>query len=148
MNERIERLNTMADEGRVIRNAWTGTDAQGREVACLLAACAARWSSLDDAAWRRVEIAARRASVVEAMSHTTDERVLNVSRTVLAWLDDDMPEQPREAAAEAARAWLAAARAEARRGAAEDAVVREAKAAAADRIIDAVLTALEKECGL
>jgi hypothetical protein len=82
------------------------------------------------------------------MSHTTDERVLNVSRTVLAWLDDDMPEQPREAAAEAARAWLAAARAEARRGAAEDAVVREAKAAAADRIIDAVLTALEKECGL
>ena len=38
MNERIERLNAYINEGRVIRNQWTGTDAQGRETACLLAA--------------------------------------------------------------------------------------------------------------
>lgn len=33
-----ERLNTYIAEGRLIRKAWTGTDAQGRETACLLAA--------------------------------------------------------------------------------------------------------------
>jgi hypothetical protein len=229
MNERIERLNTMVDEGRVIRNAWTGLDEQGRETACLLAAlspeageaedaeacpasvmptwfanltpwiddeasdtewhrtvhryaaCAARWSTLDNAAWRRVEIASRRASVVEAMSHTIDERVLNVSRVVLVWLDEDMPEQPRDAlwetvvavrasraevsaavslvvakmSGEAAVARAAARAADAAAWAARrsfwevaDVVVREAKAEAADRITDAVLTALEKECGL
>ena len=144
IGSRVERLHTLIKENRVIRNAWVGTDEQGRETACLLAAlspevaeqetasacpaelmpawlahftpwmadftsyeawpvlvrryaaCAARWSTLDNAAWRRVEVALRRASVVEAMSHTTDERVLNVSRTVLAWLDDDMPEQSRK----------------------------------------------------
>jgi len=34
----IDRLETYQREGRLIRNAWTGTDAQGRETACLLAA--------------------------------------------------------------------------------------------------------------
>ncbi len=167
------------------------------------AACAARWSALDDAAWRRVEVATRRASVVEAMSHTTQDDVLNVSRTVLAWLDDDMPEQSRkelraslEAASAAATAAVAAVAATAVAATAATeavatatvaasavaavtvavtaaavtaavaaavavaawaaqapeavawAVVAEAQAEAADRIIDAVLTALEKECGL
>jgi hypothetical protein len=36
--ERIERLQLYVREGRIIRNAWTGEDAQGRETACLLAA--------------------------------------------------------------------------------------------------------------
>ena len=236
--ERIERLQTFIDEGRIVRHAWLGTDAQGRETACLLAAlspeageaedaeacpasvmpawmahltpwideasdtewpqvirryaaCAARWSALDDAAWRRVEAAARRASVVEAMRHTTDERVLDACRGVLVWLDDDMPESSqaaawgaawasaREAAWEAEAAWAAldaaAWAAEAAAWAARDAAalaaeaagaaaweaaweaaavaatmeaVLGAKAAAADRIIDAVLSALERECGI
>jgi len=36
----VERLNTFISEGRVIRGQWRGTDAQGRETACLLAALA------------------------------------------------------------------------------------------------------------
>jgi len=36
--ERIERLRIYLAEGRVIRHNWTGTDEQGRETACLLAA--------------------------------------------------------------------------------------------------------------
>ena len=35
-----EHLNQMITEGRLIRGAWTGTDARGRETACLLAALA------------------------------------------------------------------------------------------------------------
>lgn len=38
MNEAIERLNKAIEEGTLIRNAWTGTDEQGRHTACLLAA--------------------------------------------------------------------------------------------------------------
>jgi hypothetical protein len=98
IEERVSRLQSLINEGRIIR---------------------ARWSALDEAAWRRVEVVARRASVVEAMRHTTDERVLDACRGVLVWLDDDMPESSRTAVM-----------------------------AAADRITDSVLTALEKECGL
>jgi hypothetical protein len=36
----IDTLDTMIAEGRLIRGAWTGTDAHGRETACLLAALA------------------------------------------------------------------------------------------------------------
>ena len=109
------------------------------------AACAARWSALDEAAWRRVEVVARRASVVEAMSHTTDEQVLDTCRGVLVWLDADMSEASRDSAKAAAGMaagmatahWaLAAARAPA------------ARAEAADRITDKILSALEQECGL
>jgi len=225
--ERIERLQTFINEDRITRREWSGYDAQGREVACLLAAlspeageakdseacpaevmpawfanltpwiddsgstaewpcvvrryaaCAARWSALDEAAWRRVEVAARRASVVEAMSHTTDERVLDACRGVLVWLDDDMPESSRTAVAAVARAaaagtarsaaWAAAwaavaalrpawatrdaawAARDAAGWAARDAsawAAWTAEAEAADRITDAVLSALEKECGI
>jgi hypothetical protein len=38
MNERLDRLDRMIAEGRVTRNKWTGEDAEGRELACLLAA--------------------------------------------------------------------------------------------------------------
>jgi hypothetical protein len=207
--ERIERFHKFINEGRIIRGGWLGTDAQGREMACLLAAlspeagdarradacpaavmpgwfanltpwiddggstaewprvvrryaaCAARWSALDEAAWRRVEVAARRASVVEAMRHTTDERVLDACRGVLVWLDDDMPESSQTAVVAAARAAGGTARTAAwaarpARDAAGWATVTAAAAAAgmagaaadkaADRITDAVLSALEKEC--
>lgn len=137
---RVERLNTFINEGRIVRDYWTGVDEQGRETACLLAAlspeageaedacvcpasvmpawfafitpwiddhasesmwpsairryaaCAARWSSLDEAAWRRVEIAARRVAVIEAMKTTEDGLTLRSSHATLAWLEDDMPE--------------------------------------------------------
>jgi hypothetical protein len=49
MNERIERLNAYINEGRVIRNQWTGTDAQGRETACLLAALSPEAGSSQEA---------------------------------------------------------------------------------------------------
>jgi hypothetical protein len=139
IESRVERLHTLINEDRIIRNEWTGTDEQGRETACLLAAlspeageaedagacpasvmpewlvhltpwvddysseaawprmvrryaaCAARWSSLDDAAWRRVEVATRRVAVVEAMKTTEDELTLRSSHATLAWLDEDMP---------------------------------------------------------
>jgi hypothetical protein len=147
------------------------------------AVCAARWSALDDAAWRRVEIAARRAAVVEAMSYTTDEQVLDAGREVLAWLGAGMSEpslnmaakaedaaegdaKAADAAAMLAAAWAAKAAdvstaalraakwaAFAALRAAADAkettvVAAAAQRATADRIIDAVLSALEKECGL
>jgi hypothetical protein len=127
------------------------------------AACASRWSSLDEAAWRRVEIAARRVAVVEAMGHTTDERVLDACRGVLVWLDADMPESSRTAvvvaAAAAAGIWGSSRTAVvAAAGSSRTAVVaaagaaaqaaQAAGAAAADRIIDAILSVLEKECGL
>jgi hypothetical protein len=38
IEDRIERLQTYVDEGRILRGSWTGTDARGRETACLLAA--------------------------------------------------------------------------------------------------------------
>jgi hypothetical protein len=221
---RVERLNTLINEGRIVRHAWLGTDEQGRETACLLAAlspevaeqeaasacpaelmpgwmvyltpwiddnssestwpsairryaaCAARWSALDDAAWRRVEVAARRAAVVEAMKTTEDGLTLRSSHATLAWLGEDMPESscPDVVGASAAMwsvRWAArkssvcdvlkavycsansagaAKRAEA--GVQEDdateAAAKAAAWAAADRITDAILIALEKECGL
>ena len=36
----MNQLQQYIDEGRLIRNAWTGTDAEGRHTACLLAAIA------------------------------------------------------------------------------------------------------------
>lgn len=240
LESRVERLNRMISESRIIRNDWSGTDEQGRATACLLAAlspevaeaetasacpaslmpvwfahmtpwmddhsstaewprmirryaaCASRWPTLNDAAWRRVEIAARRAVVEEAMRHTSDERVLTACRGVLDWLDADMPESSHavkateaakvaameeraaavaaaeaqdvaipaaqaerarsaESAAEAAMAavkeapWAPALAADAAESAVDGA---EAEYEAADRIIDAVLSYLEKECGL
>jgi hypothetical protein len=143
------------------------------------AACAARWSSLDEAAWRRVEVATRRVAVVEAMKTTEDELTLRSSHKALAWLDEGMPEAYPDVVGASAAMWSvrwaarrssvcdvlkavycsansaeAAKRAEAgvKEGdATDDATEAAAKAAAwatADRIIDAVLTALEKECGL
>jgi hypothetical protein len=104
------------------------------------------------------------------MRHTTDERVLDAHRAVLAWLDAEMPEQPRDAlwetveavvaaaerrrrrAGAAAAAWASleavGAAATAVRAAAAEATVAGRRRGAADRIIDAILTALEKECGL
>jgi hypothetical protein len=230
IESRVERLNRMISESRIIRNVWFGIDQQGRETACLLAAlspeagesenpdfcpaavmpqwlahltpwlddactsaawpsvvrryaaCAARWHTLDEAAWRRVEVVARRAAVVEAMRHTSDEQVLDACRDVLDWLDSDMPESSRAAErAAAAAAWAAevaaegaawaasaartaASAARAARAAAawaseaaERAAVAAASAAAsaseawaaaeaADRIVDAILAALEQEC--
>jgi hypothetical protein len=146
------------------------------------AACAARWSLLDNAAWRRVEIASRRSAVIEAMRHTTQEGVLDACREALAWLGAGMPEpslnraakaedaaegdaKAADAAVVAAAAWAAKAEdvstaamaamaaVDAALRAAADAkettvVAAAAQRATADRIIDAVLTALEKECGL
>jgi hypothetical protein len=66
------------------------------------ASCAARWSALDDAAWRRVEVAARRAAVVEAMSYTNQEDVLDACREVLAWLGSGMSGPSLKIAAKAA----------------------------------------------
>jgi len=43
----IDRLETYQREGRLIRNAWVGTDAQGRETACLLAALVPEWRGRD-----------------------------------------------------------------------------------------------------
>ena len=148
------------------------------------AACAARWSVLDDAAWRRVEVVARRAAVVEAMKTTEDELTLRSSHATLAWLDEDMPEsscpdvtgassamwsvrwaarrssvcdvlkavycseRSAEAALRAAKGAVDAALRAAADAKETTVVAAAAQRATADRIIDAVLSALEKECGL
>jgi len=208
IESRVERLNTFIREDRIIRGEWTGTDEQGRETACLLAAlapevveadgewacpanimpswfayltpwmddnaseaewprmvrryatCAARWSSLDNAAWRRIEVFALRTAVVEAMRHMTDAQASAILLQVLAWLDAGTPEPERGA--------LQAAALKAQGDAANvaSAVTRIADAplytaalaadmagmaaaaqrATADRITDAILSALEAEC--
>ena len=38
MQQRLERLDTLRNEGRLIRNGWTARGDDGREKACLLAA--------------------------------------------------------------------------------------------------------------
>ena len=37
IESRLERLNQLVSENRIIRNAWFGIDEQGRATACLLA---------------------------------------------------------------------------------------------------------------
>jgi hypothetical protein len=207
MKERIERLNTMVDEDRIIRNRWKGTDKDGRETACLLAAlapevveyedtgtcpawvmprwfahltphmddhgsveawprmvrryaaCASKWVAHDSAAWKRVEIAARRASVVESMA--TEQEVLDACHAVLAWLDAGMPEESREALQAltlstaksptivwADSAWIVHRATEGEEWWAMAVANRKMPSEVVDRFTDAVLTALEKECGL
>ena len=207
MNERVERLNVMVDEDRIIRYEWTGTDAHGREAACLLAAlapevaeaedagacpasvmprwlahltphmddhgsveawprmvrryaaCASKWVAHDSAAWKRVEIAARRASVVESMA--TEQEVLDACHAVLAWLDAGMPEESREALQAltlstaksptivwADSAWIVHRATEGEEWWAIGVANRKMPSEVVDRFTDAVLTALEKECGL
>ena len=197
LESRIQRLNEMMEEGRLIRDDWSGTDSNGREVACLLAAlspeagedenpgacpaevmpawlahitpwlddsgsytewprmirryaaCANRWHTLDDSAWRRIEVAARRAAVVEVMRHTSDAMALDACRRVLAWLDADMPEEVRVTIEKEAVGMAYVAGAASRVAASRAAgAAWEAGEAAADRITDEILSALEKECGL
>jgi hypothetical protein len=220
IESRVERLNTFIREDRIIRGEWTGTDEQGRETACLLAAlapevveadgewacpanimpswfayltpwmddnaseaewprmvrryatCAARWSVLDNAAWRRIEVFALRTAVVEAMRHMTDAQASAILLQVLAWLDAGTPEPERGAlqaaalkaqgdAANVASAatriadaplYTAALAADMAGMAAEPAsgtaagLAAAAQRATADRITDAILSALEAEC--
>ena len=61
------------------------------------ATCAARWSALDNAAWRRIEVVALRTAVVEAMRHVTDAQASAMLLQVLAWIDAGTPEPEREA---------------------------------------------------
>jgi hypothetical protein len=206
---RVERLNTFINEDRIIRGEWTGTDEQGRETACLLAALApevveaeGEWACpanimpswfayltpwMDDnasdtewhrtvrryAACRRIEVAARRAAVVEAMRHMTDAQASAILLQVLAWLDAGTPEPERGAlqaaalkaqgdAANVASAatriadaplYTAALAADMAGMAAEPAsgtaagLAAAAQRATADRITDAILSALEADCG-
>ena len=48
-DKRLERFDAMVDEGRIIRRRWTGTDGQGRELACLLAALSPEVGEAQDA---------------------------------------------------------------------------------------------------
>lgn len=144
-----------------------GTDAAWPHVVKRYAACAARWHKLDDAAWRRVEIAARRASLSEVMSYTIDEQVLGVCQAAIDWLDDGMPETPPSQRLDmttvtwspntllAAFAPTAATGPTWSAGDAVELVWRAANvaspaasAATMDRITNTILSALEKECGL
>jgi len=159
-------------------------------------ACAAKWSALDDAAWRRVEAVARRAAVVEALDHVPADEPWGVREScanVLAWIDAGMSENARESVlksallvssrAAQATAFLSASAAREAAGdeddaalvalelassaarsaalkAAEEALATTTMAAAAweasmmaesesaDRITNAVLAALERECGI
>lgn len=172
-----DRIIDLLEEGRLIRHAWTGTDAEGRETACLLAAIspevaqakavaacpadimppwlahltvwmddagsesawpgmvrryadlASRWHVLDDDAWARLELRAKRIALVEAMRHGGDpvcSRVLELIDRALAG------DRPTAAEWGAARASGTAARASAgaRASAAVWAAVWAARAAA------------------
>jgi hypothetical protein len=185
MTEASETLESMIAENRVIRGNWVGTDAQGRETACLLAAIsvdvrknlsprhcpadimppwlahltpfiddrgsleawpgvirryaklAARWHVLTPEAWQRAEWRCKRASVIEAKSHTKNVRSVLVCDKVIALLDRAIngttpPTEEWEAARKEAAKWEAAkwAAAEAAKWAAKWAA-EEAKWAAA-----------------
>ncbi len=72
---RIERLNTFITEGRVLRGKWRTTEADGRELACLLAA-------LSPEAGFAKGAAACPASVMPAwLAHLTPSIDDNVSTT-------------------------------------------------------------------
>jgi hypothetical protein len=180
---RLERLDTIRSEGRLVRQTWTGTDGAGRDTACLLAAlspeagaagqasaCPAdvmpawlahltpwvddagtaehwpevvsryaalahRWSVLTPATWGRLDYRVRGLCVREAMRYTKSAAALAACETVAAlceWAaDGDMASEELWAAAAAAAAGAAAAGA----------------AGAADRLIDAILGAIEAEVG-
>jgi hypothetical protein len=194
MTEASETLESMIAENRVIRGNWVGTDAQGRETACLLAAIsvdvrknhcpghcpadimppwlahltpfiddrgsleawpgvirryaklAARWHALTPEAWQRAEWRCKRASVIEAKSHTKNGRSVLVCDKVIALLDRAINgttppveewEAARKEATEAAEAWAAAkaawaAGAEAKAAKAAAAAEAEAAKAAAE----------------
>ena len=185
-----ERLQDFLDSGRLIRKAWTGTDAQGRETACLLAAlspevgkaqdpsaCPAnvrpqwlarltpwiddegtltqwpvvlrryaglvtRWSVLTPADWHRLDYTCRRLAVEESARHYNAEKFPDARTAVEAVIalcrraengDDPTNEEWLIAAAAAAAAAVARA---------ADAAARAA-ADAADRLIFAILDAIE-----
>lgn len=209
MTNHIESLRNYITNGTLIRGKWTGTDAQGRHTACLLAAMvpqcgedqssaacpadvmpswlarltpdlddrgtlaawpamverfaslAARWHTLDAAAWLRVQYTFLAACVREAASHTNEKKALDVCERV-ALLCDGVVETGvvdakafddarAEAWAAAWAAWAAAWAAEtawaaawAARAAAAEAAWAEAWAAW-DRVTVALFDAIEKE---
>jgi hypothetical protein len=139
------------------------------------AACAARWSALDASAWARLHWAVRGAIVREARSWARGEASQAACDRVIALCDSgaasptgELDESERLAARQQADAAAYATAAAAAAYAAADAVaaayaaVASAYAAAAayaayaaaarqqasDRIADAVLTALERSCGV
>jgi hypothetical protein len=164
-----ERLNYHINAGTLIRRAWTGSDAQGRKTACLLAAMvpacgdaraasvcpadvmpswlahltpwiddagtlgawpghikryaalAARWGDWTPAQWERKRQIVRAACVREAMRHTIDAAVLRICEDVAATLEGGAWPTEEQRAAAATRS----------------------AAAAADRLISAILDALE-----
>ena len=48
--DRLDRLDAMLAEGRIIRGRWTSTDAHGRETACLLSALSPEAADAESAA--------------------------------------------------------------------------------------------------
>ena len=115
---------------------------------------AARWHVLDAAAWHRLNYGCRVITLREAATHTTDAAALAACATVIALCErviaGDEPTESEWAAARAAEAAgeaavnceRAAAMAawEAARAAAREAAM------AADRMIDAMLAAIAREC--
>jgi hypothetical protein len=101
-------------------------------------ACAARWSVLDDAAWRRVEVAVLRECLAVASESTDDARVLATIAEVDRLLRDGGTPEARAAARE--EAWAAAW------AAAWSAARAAACEAAWDRIATALFGAIDAEC--
>ena len=150
-----------------------GSEAEWPRMVRRYATCAARWSALDNAAWRRIEVFALRTAVVEAMRYVTDTQASAMLLQVLAWIDAGTPEPERKAlqaaalkshgdaanvTSEATRIvdapLYAAALASEMAGMAAEAAQpgttagAAAAGAAVDRITDTVLSALERECGI
>ena len=67
-----KRLQDFLDSGRLIRKAWTGTDAQGRETACLLAALSPEVAATHSEAVRAAEGAAPLAAARAAEEAAAD----------------------------------------------------------------------------
>src|SRR5690606_39757735 len=191
-NDHIELLKSHMANGTLIRGAWTGKDAQGRQTACLLAAMvpqcgqerssipcpatvmprwlayltpnlddrgsieawpamverfaslAARWHSLDEAAWRRVQFGWLAAVVREAAAVVREAAITAVCERVAALCDGVVTtgvidaasfQKAQTAAEEAAASWAEEAAASwtarAAAAAAWTAAVRAARAAAA-----------------
>ena len=49
LETRFDRLDTLIADSRLVRSTWVGTDAQGRDTACLLAALSPEAGKAEDA---------------------------------------------------------------------------------------------------
>lgn len=75
-----------------------GSTEERPSIARRYASLASRWSALDEAAWRRLDLAARRIALAETIQHEAFPPCLTHCSRLIAWLDAGAPESAPERA--------------------------------------------------